>query len=263
MLGFIAAAAILVNFVQVGAIFSAKPVTPDWERINPAAGLKRLFSIRLVYEAFKGTVKLVVIAYVLWLAIQHLMPALFSLLHIDPRAHGGVVMGQLGPLLFKLLLVLAVIAAIDFAYTRWDFAKKMRMSKREITDEHKQREGDPRIRSRLRQLRLEMLKQSRAAKQVPGADVLLTNPTHLAIALSYKHGEMPAPKMLAKGAGEVAAKMREVARRHGIPIVENRPLARELYKRLDSDQYVPEDLYPQIAKILLWVYAMRDARSRS
>jgi flagellar biosynthetic protein FlhB len=262
ILGAIVAAAILINFVQVGAIFSAKPVTPDWERINPAAGFKRLFSIRLVYEALKGTLKLIVIAYVLWLAITHLLPALFSLRHVDPRAHGLLVMGHLGPMLFKLVLVLAVIAAIDFSYMRWDFAKKMRMSRRDITDEHKQREGDPRIRSRLRQLRLEMLKQSGAAKMVPGADVLLTNPTHLAIALSYKHGEMPAPKMLAKGAGEVAARMREVARQHGIPIVENRPLARDLYKRLESDHYVPEDLYPQVAKILLWVYAMREARSR-
>ncbi|HYD79879.1 MAG TPA: flagellar biosynthesis protein FlhB [Paucimonas sp.] len=258
----VAAAAILVNFIQVGPIFSFKPVTPDWERLNPAAGFKRLFSIRMVYEAFKGLLKLAIVSCVLWFALKHLLPGLLSLTYIDPRGHAQLVMGDVGPLLFKLLMVLLVIAAIDFSYTRWDFAKKMRMSRREITDEHKQREGDPRIRSRLRQLRIEMLKQSRAMQKLPEADVLLTNPTHLAIAISYKHGQMPAPKMLAKGAGEAAAKMREAARRHRIPIVENRPLARELYKRLDSDEYVPEDLYPQVAKILIWVYAMREARAQ-
>jgi flagellar biosynthesis protein FlhB len=218
--------------------------------------------MRLVYEAFKGLLKLAVISCVLWIALKHLLPDLLSLTYVDPRGHAQLILGDIGPLLFKLLMIILVIALIDVSYTRWDFAKKMRMSRREITDEHKRREGDPRIRSRLRQLRLEMLKQSRAVQQLPGADVLVTNPTHLAVAISYKHGEMPAPKMLAKGAGEVAAKMREAARRHNIPIVENRPLARELYKRLDSEGFVPEDLYPQVAKILIWVYAMREARAQ-
>jgi flagellar biosynthetic protein FlhB len=262
MLFAVAVAAILVNFAQVGPIFSFKPVTPDFERINPGAGFKRLFSMRLVYEAFKGLLKLAVISCVLWIALKHLLPDLLSLTYVDPRGHAQLILGDIGPLLFKLLMIILVIALIDVSYTRWDFAKKMRMSRREITDEHKRREGDPRIRSRLRQLRLEMLKQSRAVQQLPGADVLVTNPTHLAVAISYKHGEMPAPKMLAKGAGEVAAKMREAARRHNIPIVENRPLARELYKRLDSEGFVPEDLYPQVAKILIWVYAMREARAQ-
>ena len=131
-----------------------------------------------------------------------------------------------------------------------------------MTDEHKQREGDPRIRSRLSQLRLDFLKKSRALRSLPDADVLLTNPTHYAVALSYKHGDMPAPKMLAKGSGQMALKMRSAARRLNIPVVENPPLARAIYKRLDSDQYLPEDLYAQVAKLLIWVYAMRDARTQ-
>jgi len=151
---------------------------------------------------------------------------------------------------------------LDIGYTRWDYGKKMRMSRREVRDEHKQREGDPRIRSRLRQLRAEMLKQSRALRSVRDADVLITNPTHLAVALSYKHGDMPAPKMLAKGAGNMAAKMREIARRRNIPVVENPPLARAIYKRLKTGEFLPEDLYPATAKILLWVYSMRNARAR-
>jgi flagellar biosynthetic protein FlhB len=250
-------AAILGNMVQVGPMLSIKALTPDFERINPAAGLKRLFSLRLVYEAGKSALKLVVLGAVLWVALRHLLPLMLHLGQVDPRGHAGVVMGAVAPLLVKLLLVLLIIAILDSGYARWDFARKMRMSRREVTEEHKQREGDPRIRSRLRQLRLDMLRQSRAVRDLPGADVLLTNPTHLAVAISYQHGSMPAPKLLAKGAGEVAAKMREAARRHRIPIVENRPLARALFKRVDFDGYVPEDLYPQLAKILLWVYAMR------
>jgi flagellar biosynthetic protein FlhB len=138
----------------------------------------------------------------------------------------------------------------------------MRMSHRDIKDEHKQREGDPRIRARLRQLRQEMLKKSQAVRKLPGSDVVVTNPTHLAVALSYKHGEMAAPRVVAKGAGDLAAKMREMALRHGIPVVENRALARELFFKVDFEQPVPEKLYPQVARILVWVFAMREARAK-
>jgi flagellar biosynthetic protein FlhB len=255
--------AIVVNVVQVGGVFSFDPIKPDFTKINPATGLKRLFSMKVVYDALKSLVKLAVLTAVVWLAIKHLMPSLLNLSYIDPRAHASIVLGDVAPLLSKLLLVFLVIGLIDVIYTRWDFAKKMRMSHRDITDEHKQKEGDPRIRRRLRELRMEMLKQSRAVKKLPEADVLITNPTHIAVALSYRHGEMPAPKLLAKGSGKLAARMRDAARKHHIPVVENPPLARELFKRIESDEFVPEDLYPKVAKILIWVYAMRKARNQT
>lgn len=255
-------AAILANMAQVGAIFSFKPVAPDFDRINPATGFKRLFSITLIYNAAKSLFKLFALTWVLWIVLEQAFPRLFMLGQIDARAHGGLVMAEVAPLLFKLLLVILVLALFDVGYTRWDYGKKMRMSRREVRDEHKQREGDPRIRARLRQLRAELLKQSRALRSLPDADVLITNPTHLAIALSYKHGEMPAPRLLAKGAGALATKMRKIARLHNIPIVENAPLARALYKRLKAGEYLPEDLYPMAAKILLWVYSLRNARAR-
>ncbi|PRC93900.1 EscU/YscU/HrcU family type III secretion system export apparatus switch protein [Solimicrobium silvestre] len=255
-------AAILANMAQVGAIFSFKPVTPDFDRINPANGLKRIFSITLVYNAGKSLFKLFALTWVLWIVLEHAFPRLFTLGQINVRAHGSLVMGELPPMLFKLLLIILILALLDVGYTRWDYSKKMRMSRREVRDEGKQREGDPRIRARLRQIRAELLKQSRALRSLPDADVLITNPTHIAIALSYKHGEMPAPKMLAKGAGGLAKKMREIARLHNIPVVENRPLARAMYKRVKSGEYLPEDLYPMTAKILLWVYSLRKARAR-
>ncbi len=258
----IVGAAIVANVMQVGAIFSFQPITPDFERLNPATGFKRLFSLTLLYNAAKSLFKLTALTCVLWIVLEHVFPHLAILNQVDARAHAGVVMSEVPPLLFKLLLVIFVLALLDIGYTRWDYGKKMRMSRREVRDEHKQREGDPRIRSRLRQLRAEMLKQSRALRNVRDADVLITNPTHLAVALSYKHGEMPAPKMLAKGAGNLAAKMRKIARQRNIPIVENPPLARTIYKRIKTGEFLPEDLYPMTAKILLWVYSLRNARAR-
>ncbi len=254
--------AIVANVAQVGGIFSFEPIKPDFDRLNPANGLKRLFSMRSLYEALRSVLKLAVLTLVAWIALMQLLPGMVKLSYVDPLDHAALVLGDVAPLLFKFLLAILLIALIDLIYTRHDYGNRMRMSHREIRDEHKQREGDPRIRSRLRQLRNEFLKQARGVGKLPGADVLITNPTHIAVALSYRHGEMPAPKLLAKGTGKLAAKMRIAARRHNIPVVENPPLARELYKRIDFDEYVPEDLYPRIAKILIWVYAMRDARQR-
>ncbi len=256
----IAVLTVLANVAQTGAVFSFDPLKPDFSKLNLAQGLKRLFSMRVLYEALRSVLKLALLAWVAWTAIAHMLPALLKLSYVNARGHAAVALGQVGPLLLKLLLAIMLIAVIDLLYSRWSFAKKMRMSHRDITDEHKQREGDPRIRSRLRQLRNEMLKQAKSARRVPEADVLITNPTHIAIALSYRHGEMPAPKMLAKGSGKLAEKMRELARQHSIPVVQNAPLARALFKRLSADEYVPQELYPKVAKILIWVYAMRQAR---
>lgn len=258
----LALAAIAANVSQVGGVFSFDPVTPDFNRLNPATGAQRLFSLRALYDAARSLLKLAVLSIVAWGAMRNLLPDLYRLSYIDAHGHAAFILRDVGPLLFKLFLAVLLIALVDLVYSRWDFARNMRMSHRDITDEHKQREGDPRIRSRLRQLRTEMLKQARSARRVPEADVLITNPTHIAIALSYRHGEMPAPKLLAKASGKLALKMREAARAHAIPVVENRPLARELFKRADTDQYVPEDLYPRVARILIWVYAMRRQRQQ-
>ncbi|MFZ6765905.1 EscU/YscU/HrcU family type III secretion system export apparatus switch protein [Undibacterium sp. Di26W] len=255
--------AIVANVGQVGGIFSFDPITPDFTKLNPATGLQRLFSKRLIYDALRSLVKLAILGCVSWGALMHLMPEMLKLTYINARAHAAIVLGTIGPFLFKLFLAILIIALIDLLYTRWEFAKKMRMSHKDISDEHKQREGDPRIRQRIKQLRMELLKQSQAVGKLPQADVLITNPTHIAVAISYRHGEMPAPKLLAKGKGELAAKMRAAARQHHIPVVENPPLARELYKRLNSDQFVPEDMYPKVAKILIWVYAMRKNRQQA
>jgi flagellar biosynthetic protein FlhB len=256
----VAVVAVLANVVQTGPLFTFEPVKPDFDRLNPASGFKRVFSMRTLFEAGKSIVKMVVLSSVVYFALRDLVPGLVALPGAEAKGYLRVLVALCGALLVKLVFTQLVIAAIDFAFVRRDFAKQMRMSKRDVKDEHKNREGDPRIRSRIRELRQEMLKRSRAVAKVPSADVLITNPTRLAVALSYRHGASGAPQVVAKGAGDLARKMREVAARHQIPVVQNRPLARTLFREVDFDGYVPEKLYPQIAKIMVWVYAMRDAR---
>jgi flagellar biosynthetic protein FlhB len=148
-------------------------------------------------------------------------------------------------------------ALLDWVFNRWNYLRQMRMSRRELKDEHKEREGDPRIKKRLRELRLQWLKRSQQLSKVRNADVLLTNPTHVAVALEYRNGEMPSPKITARGAGELARRMRVEARRRSVPVVENAPLARALFALRESEVFVPEEHFTQVARILRWVYAAR------
>lgn len=258
----VAVAAVLCNLLQSGPVFSAKPLAPDLDRINPAKGFKRFFTVRILYETAKGLFKLVMLGTVIFAVIRHAVPGMLALSALDAKAYGKILIGLSGSVLLKLVFVLLALALLDLIYSRRDFAKRMRMSKRDVRNEAKNREGDPRVRSRIRALRKEVLKRSRATRNLPSADVLITNPTHLAVGLRYRHGESGAPQLVAKGAGELAGKMREVAARHGIPVVQNRSLARVLFREVDCDCTVPEKLFPQLARILVWVYTMREARER-
>jgi flagellar biosynthetic protein FlhB len=252
--------AILVNFWQVGPIFSFKPIQPDFDRINPATGFKRIFSMRLLFEAGKSVLKLAILGSVSYWCIKDALPGMISLALLDPRGYAKALIGLASGILGKLALVMLVLALLDLLYVRYEYAKKLRMSRRDIKDEVKHREGDPRIRSRIRELRKEMLKRSRATAKLPGADVLIVNPTRIAVALIYREGQSGAPQVVAKGAGDLARKMREVAARYQIPVVQNRNLARTLFREVDFDGHVPEKLYPQVAKIMVWVHTVRRAR---
>jgi flagellar biosynthesis protein FlhB len=259
LFGAIMLAGVLSSLVQHGPVLSTHPIKPDFNRINPAAGFKRLFSKRALFDLGKNTLKLVLFLWVIWLTLRQAMPALSSLTATDARAYDGRLIDEVVGLLFRLLLAMLAVALVDLLFVRWEFAEKMRMSRRELKDEAKQREGDPLIKSRIRELQNELRKKSRAMKNLPGADVLITNPTHLGVALRYTYGEMVAPQVVAKGAGDMVEKMKAVARRHGVTIVENRRLARQLFM-LGLDQPVPEAHYAEVARILVWI---QDARKRS
>jgi flagellar biosynthetic protein FlhB len=241
----------VANIMQTGPIFSFYPLKPDWDRINPATGFKRLFSVKLLFEAIKTLVKLVLFGLVLYFFVKQLIVPLLGYMHVDPRRYPHMLLDLAVSLIFKIILVLAVIALFDLAYTRWDFLNKMKMSRRELREEVKRREGDPRVRSKIRELQKETLKRSKALRRLPEADVLITNPTHLAVAIRYERTSMLAPEVVAKGAGELASKMRLIARRHGIPIVEDRALARKLFRTVDIEQAIPESLYEPVARILI------------
>jgi flagellar biosynthetic protein FlhB len=252
--------AIAANILQTGPIFSFFPIKPDVKRLNPVQGLKRLFSKRLLFEAIKTLVKFAILGVAVYQSIAAFLPEILTLIDMPPQSYGHFLLTHGRQLMFQLLLLLLLVALFDLAYNRWDFAQRMRMSRRELKEEVKRREGDPQIRAKLRQLQKEAVQRAKALQRVPEADVLITNPQHLAVALHYDRETMTAPQVIAKGGGELALKMRQVASRHHIPIVENRTLARKLFRHTDIDETVPEELYPVVARLMSWVLLLRRRR---
>ena len=254
------AAAAAGTWIQTGFVLSLEPLKIDFHRISPAAGLQRVFSPRTLFDAVRACVKLAVLAAAAWAALQALMPQFLAVATLPPAAFLRLLVEDTASLGLEMALALALIAAADIAFTRHEFGRKMRMSRRELKDEFRNREGDPRIRSRLRELRREMLKRSLALRNTRDADVVLTNPTHYAVALRYAHGEMDAPRLVAKGAGQLAAAMREIAGRHRVTVVQNPVLTRRLFRAMAIDEEVPPSFHAEVARIFVWVFAMREQR---
>jgi flagellar biosynthetic protein FlhB len=254
-------AAVVGNLIQIGPIFSVKPLAPDWERINPVNGLKRLFSMRTLFDGGRAIIKLALLGGVVWYALSALVPQFYHLAGLAPSVYLHTVLNDVASVAMKLAAMLLLIALADWAYTQREYANKMRMSRRELTDEIKHREGDPRVRARMKELSRELLKRSLAVRKTRNASVVITNPTHVAVALRYEHGAMEAPLLVAKGSGAMAAVMRRIASRHDIPVVQNPTLARRLYQELDIESSVPPHLYSAVARLMVWVIAMREARA--
>jgi flagellar biosynthetic protein FlhB len=258
LFGVLVLAAVVASLVQTGPLLALEPLKPDWNRVSPATGWKRVMSLRTLFDAVRAVAKLVLLVAVVWAAIAALVPQFFRVALLGPAAQARMLVDDTASLGFRLVLALALVAAVDWAWTRRDHAKRMRMSRREIQDEWKNREGDPRIRNRLREIRREMLKRTRSLHRTKDADLVVVNPTHLAVALRYRHGEMAAPVLLAKGAGGMAAAMRAVAARHRIPVVRHRALARQLYTGAALEQPIPPEAYAPVARLMAWVLAMRE-----
>lgn len=253
-------AAILGNVLQGGWVLSLEPIKPDWTRLDPVAGLKRLLSLRTLFHALRAVLKLLLLGATAYFALRGLAPHFRALAGHSAMGALRTLLDDFASLGLKLALALGLVALLDLLYTRREFARQMRMSPRELKEEVKHREGDPRIRARLRELRRELLKKALAVQRTRRADVVITNPAHVAVALRYAHGEMASPQLVAKGAGALAGVMRRIAARHGIPIVQNPPLARQLYRALPVDGSVPPELYAPVARIVVWVLAQREAR---
>lgn len=246
-------AAFIGPFIQVGPMLAPELIKPDIDKISPIQGFRRLFSMRSMIEFVKGVLKLAMIGLVGYLMLEPYFGAIDHIVGLPVPLLLGEMMRMFVRLMTGVLVALLVIAAIDLAYQRWEFYKKMRMTRQEVKDEYKQAEGDPQIRSKLRQLRAERARQ-RMIQAVPQADVVITNPTHFAIALKYNPDEMEAPKCLAKGVDDVALRIREVAKESGVEIVENPPLARILYEAVEIDQTIPQEHYKAVAEVISFVF---------
>jgi len=257
LLAFVFIGGILGNILQSGPVFSATPLVPDFTRLNPVAGLKRLFSMKLLFELLKVCLKLGVFLTITYVVLRGTMPGLPGLFHQGPRALAEALSHETRRLLMALGTGAIVIALIDLLYSKWDFGRRMRMSRKELKDEVKRREGDPRIKERRRALLREMRRRTAAAGNVKDADVLITNPQHYAVALKYRRGKAVAPELIAKGAGQLAQKLREGAFRHQVPIVPNPRLARALYREVRIGRPIPEEHYSAVAEVLRWVYQIR------
>lgn len=248
---------ILVNLAQVGPIFTLHPIKPDVQRLNPITGFKRIFSMKMLFEFLKTIVKISLFTAIVYFFIEATMPELLALLGVNTKLYGVLLFEHANSLFLKLLVALFFIAILDFAFTKNSFSKKMMMSRRELKDEVKRREGDPRIKSKQRELQQEASKRGGSINNVSDADILITNPTHLAIAISYKKEYMVAPTVLAKGAGDIAAKMKLLAKKHNVPVFEDKPLARELFRKTGIDQTIPEDNFKAVAKLLVVAYRLK------
>jgi flagellar biosynthetic protein FlhB len=246
------------SVLQVGFHASARPLAPRAQRINPAMGFKRLVSLDALFETTKAFVKLVLVGFVSWAVVRSAVSALLP----AQGSPAGVVVTEVGHQLvvlgLRVGLLLLVLAILDYGYQRWRYEKDLRMSRREMEEELRQQEGSPHVKSRLRALQRQ-LSRRRMMAEVPRADVVVTNPVHVAVALRYERGRMEAPTVVAKGARKLAERIKDLARRHRVPVVEDPPLARALYRQVEVGQVIPVELYEAVARVLAYVYRLHQA----
>ena len=253
------AAAIASGWVQHGPIASVDKLMPKLENISLLKGLSRLFSLRSFVEFAKGVLKMTIVGAVAFALVAPEMGRMTASIELEPAALLNLIWIMSLRLMGGVCAIITVIAGIDFLYQKYEFEKSMRMSKQEIKDELKQTDGDPMVKARLRQLRLERARK-RMMAAVPEADVVITNPTHFAVALKYDTDSMDAPILTAKGADHIAMRMREVAKEHDVPIVENPPLARALHGSVEVDQQIPETYYRAVAEVIGYVWRLKGKR---
>ncbi len=250
------AVGVLVNYLQVGPLFTTKALKPQFSRINPLSGMKRLFSTHGLVELVKSVVKLLIICSFTYSTIKAHFQSLLDTLKQTPQDTALIVWSIIYQVALKICTFLLILALFDYLYQRWEYNKSLRMTKKEVKDEYKQLEGNPLIKNKIRQ-RQRQIASRRMMQDVPKADVVITNPTHFAIAIRYNPEEMAAPMVVAKGEGYIAQKIKEIAKEHDIAMVENKPLAQTLYKTVDIGQAIPANLYKAVAEVLAFVYRLK------
>ena len=254
----ILAAGVIANIVQVGFLITGKPLIPKFEKINPLAGFKRLFSMRSLVEMVKNIGKVAIIGWVAYLTFKGEFREMLSLSNYSVAMIAIFLLKVAFKMFLRVGLVLIVLAILDYAYQKFEHEKKLKMTKQELKEERKQMEGDPKVKARVKSLHMEMARR-RMMKEVPQATVVVTNPTYIAIAIRYEAGEMDAPLILAKGKRHIAEKIKEIARENKVPVVEDKPLARAMYDKVDVGDSVPVEFFSAVAEILAYVYRLKNS----
>jgi flagellar biosynthetic protein FlhB len=248
--------AFAANYLQVGWLFTTEPLRIKLEKLNPIEGAKRIFSVRSLVELFKSILKIsagILVAFtILWNTKHELIKLSLTSLEAALSYTAGEVV-KLGLYIGILLVILGIL---DYVYQRYEHEKSLRMSKQDIKDEHKQSEGDPLIKGKIRERQRSMAIR-RMMQELPKADVVITNPTHFAVAIRYEASEMSAPTVIAKGQDYLALKIKELAQKHRIVTMENKPLARALYNQVEIGQQIPEELFKAVAEVLAYVYKLQ------
>ncbi len=246
---------ILANFFQTGALVTSEPLKPDLSKLNPINGFKRMFSMKTVVELFKDLAMISVVGYVCYKFVKDNYAYILTFGNLNAAAVAAAVGKLIVSIFSRVTILMITIALIDYIYQRFQFNKDLRMSKQEVKEEYKQDEGDPQLKSKIKQKQREMA-MGRMMQEVPKATVVVTNPTHVAVALKYEEGTS-APVVVAKGLDRIALKIKEVAKESDVPIIENKPLARLMYSEIELNEEIPMDMYEAVAEILALVYKIK------
>ncbi len=246
---------ILANYMQIGFLFTGEPLIPSFGKLNPLNGLKKMFSLRSLVELMKSLIKLIVVGYVAFSSVWNEKLNLLQLAQLPVAGMLGYVANLTFWIVFKIAALLLILAFFDFIYQRYELNKELKMSKDDIKQEYKNAEGDPQVKAKIREIQ-RRIAMRRMMQEVPKADVIITNPTHYAVALKYDAG-MSAPIVLAKGVDFVALKIREVAAQHGIMLMENKPLARAIYNQVEIGDSIPPELFQAVAEVLAYVIKLK------
>ena len=249
-------AAALSNFLQVGVMFTYEPVIPKFSKISPLKGLKRLFSKQSFMELFKSVAKLAIVGVIAYWTVKGEMDRFLDLGGMSVAAIALYILKVILKIFLRVCVVMVFLAVLDYAFQKWQFEQQLKMTKHEVKEEFKRSEGDPLIKSRIRRIQLEMARR-RMMQEVPKADVVVTNPVRLALAIRYDRAVMNAPEVVAKGSELVAERIKALAKKHDIPIVENKGLAQDLYRIVEIGSEIPSALFQAVAEVLAYVYRLK------
>jgi len=252
-----ATCAIIATFAQTRLLVSGELLRPKFSRISPLQGIKRLFSLKSVINALKGIIKITLLMVIVYFSLKGMLDESYKYLYSDLSAACAHLFDVGKTMIIRIVIAFVALASLDYMYEWWDYERQLKMSKQEIKEEYKQTEGDPQIKGKIKEMQRRRA-QSRMMQQVPGADVVIRNPTHFAVALRYKPEQDNAPIVLAKGQDELALRIVKTAEEHQVAVIENVPLARSLYAATELNQEIPPELYGAVAEVLVYIFRLNE-----